>query len=162
MDESYLSQEKKLYYEQRAKVAIGNLLKKNINARYFPSRQKALEAVLSMIPPRAKVARGDSITIDQVGIPAGLVNRGQNPLIDPHEKTTDGLFILPDIKDRVKIAREAFTADIFLVGANAITLDGKLVSTDAWGNRVSATIFGPEKVIVVVGANKIVADVDEA
>ena len=60
------------------------------------------------------------------------------------------------------MARETFSSDIFLVGTNAVTLDGKLVNTDAWGNRVLAIIFGPEKVIVVVGVNKIVKDIKEA
>jgi len=58
--------------------------------------------------------------------------------------------------------RETFFADIFVTGTNAITLDGKLVSTDGLGNRVSAMIFGPKKVILVAGVNKIVNDVDEA
>ena len=58
--------------------------------------------------------------------------------------------------------REAFSADIFLTSTNAITLDGRLVSIDGHGNRVSAMVFGPRKVIVVAGANKIVKDVDEA
>ena len=57
---------------------------------------------------------------------------------------------------------ETFFADIFLTGTNAVTLDGKLVNIDGHGNRVSAMIFGPEKVIIIAGVNKIVKDVDEA
>ena len=52
--------------------------------------------------------------------------------------------------------------DVFLSGANAITLDGKVVCTDGNGNRVAALIFGPKKVIIVAGVNKLVADLDEA
>ena len=162
MDENDLSQEKKWLYEQRAKIAVNNFNKKNMNAQYVPDRQEALAAVLEMIPPGVKVARGDSISVDQTGIIDELEKRNQNVLIDPLLRTADGSYAFPDIAERNRIAREAFTADIFLVGANAVTLDGKLVSTDAWGNRVSATIFGPEKVIVVAGANKIVKNVDEA
>ena len=69
---------------------------------------------------------------------------------------------LNEIEQRRKIAQEVFTADIFLVGTNAITLDGKLVNIDAWGNRVAAMVFGPDKVIIVAGVNKIVKDVNEA
>ena len=58
--------------------------------------------------------------------------------------------------------RKAFTCDVFITGTNAITIDGKLVNIDGLGNRVAAMVFGPKKVIVVVGANKIVQDVDEA
>jgi hypothetical protein len=58
--------------------------------------------------------------------------------------------------------RKAFTADVFLAGTNAVTLDGKLVNTDGLGNRVAPMIFGPKKVILAAGVNKIVNDVDEA
>jgi hypothetical protein len=132
MDENDLSQEKKWYYEQRAKVAVSNLLKKNMNAKYVSSRQEALAAVLEMIPTGVKVARGDSISVDQIGIITELKKRGQNTLIDPLERTEDGRFVLPEVKDRSQVAKEAFTADVFLVGVNAVTLDGKLVSRDAW------------------------------
>jgi len=60
------------------------------------------------------------------------------------------------------LQRQAFLADIFLTGTNAITLDGKLVNVDGNGNRVAPAIFGPDKVIVVAGVNKIVRNVDEA
>ena len=53
-------------------------------------------------------------------------------------------------------------SDVFVIGTNAVTLDGKLVNIDGTGNRVAAMIFGPKKVIIVVGANKIVKDVGEA
>jgi len=115
-----------------------------------------------MIPPGATVARGDSITIDQIGIIPELKKRQQNKLIDPLEKDADGYFLIPEIEKRRELAREVFSADIFLVGSNAVTLDGKLVNTDGWGNRVSALIFGPEKVIVIAGANKIVKDANKA
>lgn len=59
-------------------------------------------------------------------------------------------------------ARKALTSDIFLTGANAITLDGKIVSTDGVGNRISAVIFGPLRVIMVIGRNKIVSNLDNA
>ena len=54
------------------------------------------------------------------------------------------------------------TADVFLTGSNAVTLDGKLVNIDGLGNRVAGMIFGPHRVIVAVGANKIVADTEQA
>jgi L-lactate utilization protein LutB len=65
-------------------------------------------------------------------------------------------------EDRNTLRRQASLADVFLTGSNAVTLDGKLVNTDATGNRVSAMIWGPKKTILVAGANKIVQDVDEA
>lgn len=162
IDETDLSQEKKWFYEQRAKTVINNLQKKNINAQYVSDRKEALTTLLEMIPTGATVARGDSITVDQIGIIPELKKRKQNRLIDPLERDADGQFVIPELEERIKIVRETFSADIFLVGTNAVTLDGKIVNIDGWGNRVSAMIFGPEKVIIAAGVNKIVKDVDEA
>ena len=162
IDETDISQERKWLYEARAKIVVTNLKKKNISAQYVPSRQEALSTILEMIPPGAVVGRGDSISVDQVGVIPELMKRNQNKVIDPLERDADGFYIVAKQEDRWKIAREIFFTDVFLVGTNAVTLDGKLVNTDGWGNRVSPMIFGPEKVIVVVGANKIVKDVNEA
>ena len=162
IDEFDLSQEKNWFYEQRARTAVKNLQKRNMNAQYVASREEALTAVMEMIPPGATVARGDSLTIDQVGVFTELAKRDQNTLIDPLELDDEGYYIFSEMEQRWTVAREAFSADIFLLGANAVTLDGKLVNTDGWGNRVSPMIFGPKKVIVVAGANKIVKDVNEA
>lgn len=55
-------------------------------------------------------------------------------------------------------ARKAFSADVFLASANAITLNGEIINVDGHGNRVSAMLFGPKKVILVIGYQKITAD----
>lgn len=52
-------------------------------------------------------------------------------------------------------------SDLFLSSANAVTLNGELVNIDGIGNRVNSTTFGPGKVILVAGYNKIVEDVQE-
>jgi len=161
MDERDITQEMRWYYEVRAQAVIKNLLKRQMKAQYCPSRQEALATVMGMIPPMATVARGDSVSIDQVGVPEELLKRGQNKLINPIQRDEKGYFAY-DEEDRYRMEREAFFADIFITSTNAITLDGRLVSIDGHGNRVSAMVFGPRKIIVVVGANKIVRDVDEA
>jgi hypothetical protein len=113
-----------------------------------------------MIPIDAKVVRGDSLTVEEVGIPEALEKRGQKTIY-PQERKFDGSPLYATSEQRHDKAREAFSADFFLLGANAVTLDGKLVNIDGWGNRTSAMIFGPKKVIVIAGVNKIVKDVDE-
>jgi hypothetical protein len=115
-----------------------------------------------MIPAGLTIARGDSVTLEQIGIIPELIKRNQNEIINPVEKDAEGFYIFPERKDRWQIARKTFSTDIFLTGSNAITRDGKLVNIDGWGNRVAPMIFGPEKVIVVAGVNKIVIDINEA
>jgi hypothetical protein len=161
IDETDLSQEKKWYYEARAQMVIKQLQKRQINSQYAPGRNEALAAVMDMIRPGDTVARGDSVSIDQVGVMEEIKKRNQNKIICPFEKDDSGNFAF-DSQERYRLEREAFFADIFLSSTNAITLDGKLVSIDGHGNRVAPMIFGPKKVIFVVGANKIVKDVDEA
>ena len=47
--------------------------------------------------------------------------------------------------------------DLFLLSANAMTEDGVIVNIDGTGNRVAASIYGPKRVVYVVGRNKLVA-----
>ena len=162
VSESDMTTEMKWFFEERAKVVVKNLQKRNINAQYVVTRLEALSAVMAMIPEGAKVVRADSVSVDQVGIIPALKKRNKNQIVDPFEREANGSLVPEVQKNRWKMYREAFSADIFLTGTNAITLDGKLVNTDAMGNRVAAIIFGPEKVILVIGANKIVKDVNEA
>jgi len=161
VDETDMSLEKKWFGEKQAEIVIKNLQRRNINGQYCASRKEALDAVLEMIPPGVTVARGDSVSVDQVGVMPALIKRNQNTIIDPFQFGEDGYHI-HSIEERGQMERESFFADVYLVGTNAITMDGKLVNIDGIGNRVSAMVFGPKKVIAVVGVNKIVKGVDEA
>lgn len=169
INEADLSQEKRRFHEQRARTVIDNLQGKNINAQYVSNRGEALTTLLQMIPPATVVARGDSVTLEQIGIIPELKKNKQNEIIDPFERDSNNSSARLEMghseerrrQHRMKAIR-ALSADVFLTGTNAVTLDGKLVNVDGGGNRVSAMIFGPEKVIVAVGINKIVNDVDEA
>lgn len=161
VDETDVSREVKWFYEERAKAAVANLLKRDINAQYVSTRQEAFSAVTEMIPDGARVACGDSTTLEQVGIIDALRKRSGIKFFDTQARTEDGFYVL-DWKARFNMQRKAFFADVFLTGTNAVTLDGKLVNIDGLGNRVAPMIFGPKNVIVVAGANKIVKDVDAA
>ena len=157
-DETDIRQEKAFYNKQRALKVIENLKKNKMNGYYAADKKEALDIVMGLIPPGALVARGDSITLDQIGLIDALSKRNQNAVLDPFVTDENGHW--PPAEDRLRMFRETFFADIFITGTNAITLDGKLVNIDGAGNRVSAMIFGPDKVILVIGVNKIVKDVE--
>jgi hypothetical protein len=157
-DETDISTEKAEYFQKRAEQVIKNMRKRKMNGLYVQKRQQAISAVLGMIPPGAVVARGDSISIEQIGLIPEIKKRKQNVLLDPFETDADGNW--PEGRERMM--RETFSADIYITGTNAVTLDGKIVNIDGYGNLVAAMIFGPAKVILVVGVNKIVKDVPEA
>ena len=162
VDETSLDAEKEWFYQEQAGRVVANLQKNNIDAQYVPTCEEALKIILAMIPEGVTVSRGDSLSLDEVGVIPELENRGVNKLIPfAHTWDAEGNHVF-SAEERYKLEREVFFSDIFLTGTNAVTLDGKLVNTDGYGNRVAPMFFGPKKVIVVAGVNKIVRDVDEA
>jgi hypothetical protein len=113
-----------------------------------------LDKLLELIPVDASIGFGGSVTLDALGIVAKLEQRG-NPVLN---HTKPGL----SPQEAKAIRRQQLLSDVYLSGTNAVTLDGKLVNVDAVGNRVGAMLFGPDKVYIVVGINKVVKDVAEA
>lgn len=153
--------EQKAIYEKLSNKVVRNLKSKFINAQYVSTRTEALSVVMDMIPEATTVGTADSLTLLQVGILHEIKERGQNEIVNPFIRDDKGYYTAKQ-QARVEMMRRVFSCDIYVIGTNAVTLDGKLVNTDGYGNRVSAMIFGPSKVIIVVGANKIVKDVEEA
>jgi hypothetical protein len=160
LGDTSLEAEMALYYETRAKIVLENLRKKNMEGHYVENRQQALELILSLIPPGALIGRGDSMTLNQLGVFEAVEDRGQNKFLNPVR--TDEQGYNPPREVRRQIQRESLLTDIFLTSTNTITLDGTIVSTDGSGNRVAAMIFGPKKVLIVAGCNKIVTDLQAA
>ncbi len=117
------------------------------------TRKDAVQKVLGLISSDTKVGVGGSVTIRELGLIEVLAKRGNSVV---HHW-------LPDvaIKDWLPFMMEAHNSDLFLCSSNAVTEDGKLVNIDSTGNRVASMIFGPGRVIVVAGRNKIVRDTDE-
>lgn len=152
--------------ERRAKIAIEAMHRRHFRAQFVPDRTHALAAIMAQIPDGKTVFRTDSVTLDQIGLVEALRARGSNTLLYPQEKDGQGNNIHGDYDTNkelyFKLQREVFTSDIYITGANAITMDGIIMSTDGGGNRVAPMIFGPRKVILVVGVNKIVDDRDAA
>jgi len=134
--------------------AVEALKKNKFAATYCKTGATASERILDLIPAGAIVGIGGSLTLRQLGLLDKLSDRGHDLLI--HWKP--GL----SPEEVMKIRRGQLTSDVFLTSTNAVTLDGKLVNTDGAGNRVAAMMFGPGKVVVVAGVNKIVKDVGEA
>jgi hypothetical protein len=142
------------YHQARVRTAMAALERRNAEAVFLPDGTSAKKAVLEMIPEGATVGLGGSLTVQQIGLLSAL-RSGRYTLYDQYAK---GL----SPEKSMQLRRKGLLADFFVTGSNAITLDGRLVNLDGAGNRVAALTFGPPRVIVVVGRNKIVSDVDEA
>jgi hypothetical protein len=138
---------------KKAEHVIENLKKRNINGIYCRSTNDAVAEICRMIPEGASVALGGSVTIMQSGLLDAL--RGMN--IELLDRYRPGI-----TNDEVEaIMARGMTADVLLMSCNAVTSDGKLVNEDGRGNRVAGLIFGPKKVILMVGVNKIVRTVED-
>ena len=117
-------------------------------------RKAALEIIKEQIPEGAEVTTGGSVTLSQSGV-LELLRSGRYSFYDRYAA---GL----SREEIEAIFRKAFSCDVYLASANAVTEDGKIYNVDGNGNRVAAMIYGPHSVLLLVGYNKIVENVEEA
>lgn len=131
-----------------------NLRRRGFDAFWSRDKKEAKAKILDFIPEGAKIGIGGSISIRELGIIEDLENRGYT--IVHHWKSE----LSPEVDFQIR--RDEIMSDVFLASVNALTIDGVIVNTDGIGNRVAAMIFGPRKVILVAGINKIVKDLEDA
>jgi len=139
---------------EAVRKTIESLERNNMNG-YFVNNEVELTALLAkLIPKGASVGCGDSITLEKTGVFEFLRSIDYN-FYDKHKPGLTSA-------DKRKLYIKNFSADVFVTGTNAVTMDGKLFNIDGNGSRVAPMIYGPPSVIVIVGVNKLVADVDAA
>ncbi len=141
-------------YFKRCQLALTALKANGFEVLYTDNAKEALDKVMSLIPKEAKVGIGGSVTVRDVGLVEAIEKQGNSIFMDWGKPL--------ELKEKLKIRKEALTSDVYLTSSNAITLQGQLVNIDGTGNRVAAMIFGPKKVIIIAGANKLVDTLDEA
>ncbi|MEX1308117.1 MAG: lactate utilization protein [Eubacteriales bacterium] len=117
-------------------------------AKSFSNMDEAKSALLELIPKADSVGTGTSMTIKEGGILEAMTVRGQTV----YSSMLSGN--LPP-EETAALRKQALQADWFLSGTNAVTTQGELINIDGYGNRVAGLIFGPKKVVVLVGQNKI-------
>jgi L-lactate utilization protein LutB len=139
--------------DNRIEKIMKNLKANNMEAFYVEKKEDVAALVKSLLIKGETISCGGSVTLSECGV-MELMRSGDYVFLD---RAVPGL-TPQDIKD---IYRKTFSANAFLTSANALTQDGELVNVDGNGNRVSAITFGPDKVICIVGINKIVANVEE-
>ena len=133
---------------------IKNLEKNNMTGHFVDSTDQLLKLLSELMPPGTSVAVGGSMTLFETGV-IDWIRENAYHFFDRY---ATGL-TAAELKD---VHRKAFSADTYLCSVNAITEKGELYNVDGNGNRVAAMIYGPDKVIAVVGLNKIVVDLPAA
>lgn len=142
------------YNEELLKKVVNNLKSNFFDAIYFREKAEAQEHIYKNIEKGMKIAFGGSMTIRELNIQNYAINTGA--IVFDHNSSG-----LSD-EEKLALMRDQLTSDLFICSSNAITSNGFLVNVDGNGNRIAAMIFGPKKVIIVAGINKIVHSEEEA
>ncbi len=138
--------------EKLAEKVVRNLRKRRFDAYFARTREEAVQLALSLIPEGDLVSWGGSATIRDMGLTRAL-HEGNYRVLDRDQAPAE---------QRMEVMRQALLADTYVTSTNAISEDGQLVNIDGNGNRVAAMTFGPKRVIVVAGVNKVAHTVEDA
>ncbi|MDC7125437.1 MAG: lactate utilization protein [Spirochaetales bacterium] len=133
---------------------IKSLHRNRIHAKYYKTQDELLASISEHFNSGAIVGVGDSQTLEALGI-YNLLKTKEVEFLDKY-KTGQSR------EEKNLLYRRNFSADIFISGINAITLEGKIFNLDGNGSRVAPIIYGPKKVLLVCGTNKIVKNDEEA
>ena len=133
-----------------AQKVIKGLESRNMTGHWAASKDEALALALSLIPEGSSVTMGGCASAHEIGLVDAL-KKGNYKFIDRDA-----------FEDKRAAMLAAYDADVFLSSANAMTEDGVIVNIDGNANRVSAIAYGPRKVVMIVGMNKICPDLDSA
>ena len=140
--------------ELLAQKLIKNLERRHIEACYCKTGEEAVKKVSELIADGSTVTWGGTATVRDLGIPQVLKDRGTLNVLDRD--------LVESPEEKQEMYLRAFTADVYLTSANAISEDGVIVNIDGNGNRVAAITWGPKKVIFVIGLNKVAQTVEAA
>ncbi len=137
--------------ELLAQTVINGLKSRNMTGYFAKNKEEALKLALDIIPEGSLITMGGSMSVKEIGLKDALINGNYN-FCDRDAMT-----------DKAEAELCAYKADFFLGSANAVTNDGVIVNIDGNSNRVSAYAYGPKKVLLIVGMNKIAGnDIDSA
>ncbi len=139
--------------EKRIQKTLKALRGRGFRAHYFSAPTSAAQWVLEEARDATFIGVGGSVTVRELGVVEVLQEQG---------KTLFDHWQVEDPHEALKVRRSQLTCDLFLSGINAVTESGEIVNMDGSGNRVAAMAFGPRKVILVGGINKLVSNLDEA
>ncbi|WP_027186083.1 lactate utilization protein [Desulfovibrio inopinatus] len=116
--------------------------------------QHILDHIVPVLQPKV-VSYADSMTLHATAVLDAFKDDADIVFIDTFEPGVDRETIL-------ERRRHALLSDLFFTGTNALTQTGVLVNLDMVGNRTAALNYGPRHLVLTVGKNKIVPDIEAA
>lgn len=142
------------YVKKRVDRTLESLKNNNMKGYYIENREQLFEKLKKLIVENSIIGVGDSITLSETGV-IDFLREGNYEFLD---KYRDGI----TSEEKKQIYIQNFSADTFICSTNALTENGELYNIDGNGSRVAPMIYGPKQVILVVGINKIVKNIEEA
>jgi len=152
--DAFVNEMKTWHGDVLGKKVTEALRRNRFDAHYYDTREEASNAVAMLIGPGMDVAFGGSQTAKQLDLQQVVSKAGANILDHNASELTN--------EQKLEVMRQQQICDVFICSSNAISLQGELFNIDGYGNRVAAMTFGPRRVIVVAGVNKLVADEQQA
>ena len=146
------------YWQLKLRDVADALTANNFDVHVSGDLEAAHKLVMETLLPASgaqTVSFGGSMTVIKSGLYAALKAKQDLEVIDTIDHT-----VPPE--EKIERRRRALLVDLFITGTNAVTEAGQLVNLDMIGNRVGALTFGPKKVVLLVGRNKIVPDLEAA
>ena len=137
-------------FKETADTIIRNLEKRNMEGYFFENSKECIEYVNSLLPEKSSISWGGSETLKESGM-LNLLKSGPYRLIDPGQGKTE--------EEKRILYGQAVMSDYFFMSSNAITVNGELINIDGNANRVGCLVHGPKHVMILVGMNKLAADI---
>lgn len=131
-----------------------NLNRRSIQYEYFADPLLLLQWLKEEILPNSIIGVGDSATLEETGV-LDFLRLHSTQFLDKYKKGITK-------EEKLLLYRQNFSADAFFLGANAISLTGEVVQIDGNGSRVAPMIYGPKRVYIIAGTNKITSTLEEA
>ena len=140
--------------DERIEKVIKNLKLNNINSVYCETKEDVVKYVENLLPKEALITSGGSMSLIESGV-WDLINK---PCYNFLNRNRAGI----TLEEQMEIYSKVIGIDYYFCSSNAVTEDGELFNVDGFSNRIAAIAFGPKRVVMVVGINKIVKDLNEA
>jgi len=140
--------------ELKARTVIKGLNRRNMTGEYCGTKEEALASISRFLTPGTSVSWGRTATLEELGA-TEFIRRSDCTVYDRFAGPRDE-------EASQRLFRDSLFCDTFFLSANAITMDGILVNIDGHGGRIAYMVFGPKKVVVVAGMNKVEPDLDSA
>ena len=160
---------KKEFYKAKGEALVKVLEKNYFEAYYAETKEEAAKLLEKMIPAESIIGVGDSHTFYQLDMEKKLKEKGcklipNTAALNLHSYNSKeyGYVKAPTREQARDILADYLTSDVFVLSANAITMDGEIINVDGVGTRIAGSLYGADRIIVIVGMNKVTRNEEEA